>query len=79
MKAILNDTNYITVQGERPAEQATMALQSLYNAYGSRSKPANDAQIVDAIGALFKLVDNPSSYNSFKFADQMKALGKLLP
>jgi hypothetical protein len=79
MKAILNDTDYITVQGERPAEQATMALQSLYNAYGSKAKPGNDAQIVAAIGELFKLVDNPSSYNSFKFAEQMKMLGKLLP
>jgi hypothetical protein len=79
MKAILNDTNYITVQGERPAEQATMVLQSLYNVYSSRAKPANDAQIVEGIGALFKLVENPSSYNSFKFADQMKALAKLLP
>jgi hypothetical protein len=79
MKAILADTDNITRQGERPAEQAIMALQSLYNAYSSKSKPANDAAIQDAFAGLFKSVDNPSSYNGFKFADQMKALGRLLP
>ena len=79
MKAILNDTDYITVQGERPAEQALMALKSLYEVYSSKGKPANDAQINDQIAALFKLVDNPSAYNSFTFSAQMKALGKLLP
>jgi hypothetical protein len=47
--------------------------------YSSKGKPANDAQINDAIAALFKLVDNPSAYNSFTFSAQMKALGKLLP
>jgi Cytochrome c554 and c-prime len=79
MRAILNDTDNITRQGERPAEQATMALQSLYTAYSSKGKPANDAAIQEAIKALFMQVDNPSSYNAFKFADQMKVLGKLLP
>jgi Cytochrome c554 and c-prime len=79
MKAILADTDYITRQGERPAEQALMALQSLYNSYSAKAKPANDAQIQEAIAALFKSVENPSTYNAFKFADQMKALGRLLP
>jgi hypothetical protein len=79
MKAITDDTDYITTQGERPAEQAAMALKSLYDAYSSKSKPANDGAITAAIGALFKLVDNPSAYNTFTFADQMKALGRLLP
>jgi hypothetical protein len=79
MKAIVADTDNITRQGERPAEQAIMALQSLYNAYASKAKPANDAAIQDAFAALFKSVDNPSSYNGFKFADQLKALGRMLP
>ena len=79
MKAVVNDADYITRQGERPAEQATMALQSLYTAYSSKAKPANDAAILDAIKQLFTQVDNPSSYNAFKFADQMKVLSKLLP
>jgi hypothetical protein len=79
MKAIVNDTDYITTQGERPAEQAAMSLKSLYDAYSSKAKPANDAQITAAIAALFKLVDNPSAYNNATFAEQMKALGRLLP
>lgn len=79
MKAIVGQTDYITVQGERPAEQALMSLQSLYNVYASKGKPANDAQITEQFAALFKLVDNPSAYNAFTFAAQMKALGRLLP
>jgi hypothetical protein len=79
MKAIVADTDYITRQGERPAEQALMALQSLYNAYASKGKPANDSQIQDAINAMFKAVESPSAYNAFTFADLMKAFGRLLP
>lgn len=79
MKAILNNADYITRQGERPAEQAAMAIQSLYTAYSSKGKPSNDAGIEGAISGLFKQVENPSSYNAFKFADQMRALDKQLP
>jgi hypothetical protein len=79
MKAILNSADYITRQGERPAEQAAMAIQSLYTAYSSKGKPANDAGIQGSISGLFKQVENPSSYNAFKFADQMRALDKQLP
>jgi hypothetical protein len=79
MKAIVNDSDFITTQGERPAEQALMCLKSLYDVYSSRGKPANDAQIQDGLQGLFKLVDNPSAYNSFTFDTQMKALGRLLP
>ena len=79
MKAIVNDARYISRQGERPAEQATMALQSLYTADSAKAKPANDSQIADAIGTLFKSVENPSTYNAFKFADLVAVVGKLLP
>ena len=44
-----------------------------------RGKPAGDARIQEAIGGLFKYVENPSAYNAFKFADLLKALGGLLP
>ena len=79
IKGILNNADYITHQGERPAEQAAMTVQSLYTAYASKGRPANDARIQETISGLFKQVENPSAYNAFKFADQMKALDKLLP
>ena len=56
-----------------------MALQSLYLAYASQTRATNDTQIRAALRALFQQVENPSSYNAPKFADQMRALGTLLP
>jgi hypothetical protein len=79
IKAILGSADYITRQGERPAEQAAMAVQSLYTAYSAKGKPAGDARIQASISDLFKQVENPSSYNAFRFAEQMKAVDKLLP
>jgi hypothetical protein len=79
MKAIVNNADFITAQGERPAEQAAMVLRVLYTTYAANGKPAGDAQIQDAIMAMFSSVDNPSAYNAFKFADLMKALNRVLP
>jgi hypothetical protein len=78
MKAIVNNADYITRLGERPAEQSAMALQVLYTAYVGQGK-AGDARIQGAIAGLFKSVDNPSAYDAFKFADMLKALGGMLP
>jgi hypothetical protein len=79
LKAIVNDADYISRQGERPAEQSVMAVQSLYTAYSATAKPANDAEIRQAISGLFQQLENPSAYNAFKFADQLKGLARLLP
>ncbi len=79
MKAIIGESDYITRLGERPAEQALMSLKTLYESYASKGKPANDAAIQESFAGLFKSVDNPSFYDVFKFADQMRALGRLLP
>jgi hypothetical protein len=79
MKAIVNNADYITRLGERPAEQSAMALQVLYMAY-TQGKPG-DARIQQAIDGLLKTnyVANPSAYDAFKFADMMKGVGGLLP
>jgi hypothetical protein len=79
MKATVNNADYITRLGERPAEQAAMALQVLYMAY-TQGKPG-DARIQQAIDGLLKsnYVANPSAYDAFKFADMMKGVGGLLP
>lgn len=79
MEAIAGDGDYISRQGERAAEQATMALQSLYSAFAAIARPAADSQIQAALKALFQLVENPSAYNAPKFAEQMRALREVLP
>jgi hypothetical protein len=79
MKATVNNADYITRLGERPAEQAAMALQVLYAAY-NQGQPGNP-RIQQAIDGLLKSnqVANPSAYDAFKFADMMKGVGGLLP
>jgi Cytochrome c554 and c-prime len=79
LQAIARDGDYISRQGERAAEQAAMALQSLYLAYFSQVRAANDSQIRAALQALFQQVENPSAYNAPKFAAQMRALSEVLP
>jgi hypothetical protein len=79
LQAIARDGDYISLQGERAAEQATMALQSLYIAYASAGHATSDTQIRAALRALFQQVENPSAYNAPKFAEAMRALSQVLP
>ena len=79
LKAVSGDADYISRQGERAAEQAAMTLQSLYFALAAQARPANDAQIRAALRALFDQVQNPSAYNAFQFAAQMRNVNGLLP
>jgi transcriptional regulator of acetoin/glycerol metabolism len=79
LQAIVRDGDYISRQGERAAEQAAMALQSLYIAYAAQSRSANDTQIRAALKALFQQVENPSVYNAPKFAEAMRSLSQVLP
>jgi len=79
LQAIARDGDTISRQGERAAEQAIMALQSLYLTYASQAHATNDTQIRAAIKALFQQVENPSAYDAPKFAEQMRALSEALP
>jgi hypothetical protein len=79
LQAIAKDGDTISRQGERAAEQATMALQSLYIAYAAQTHPPNDTQIRAALKALFQQVENPSAYNAPQFAVRMRALSEVLP
>jgi len=78
MKSISQDADPIAEQGERPAEQATMALDSLFVACTKEGKLSNDQQIQEAIKALFRQLDDPSAYNGFQFARELKNLDRLL-
>src|ERR1700680_3487414 len=78
MKSISADAEPIAQQGERAAEQATMALDSLFVAYTENGKLANEQQIRAGINALFRQLDDPSAYNGFQFARELKSLNTQL-
>lgn len=78
MKSISGDAG-IAEQGERVAEQATMALDSLFVAYTQTAKLGNDQQVRAAINGLFQQLEDPSLYNGFRFALDLKNLNSLLP
>jgi hypothetical protein len=79
MKGISGDAEGVSEQGERAAEQATMALDSLFIAYTQNAKLGNDEQVRAAINGLFQQLEDPSAYNGFRFARDLKNLNSLLP
>jgi hypothetical protein len=72
LKAISGDAENIAYQDERVAEQAAMALDSLYMAYSKASPAGNEAEVRGAINGLFELLQRPSAYDPRRFAAQMK-------
>jgi hypothetical protein len=79
MRSISGDADFISEQGERAAEQAAMALDSLFIAYTKNARLPNDQQMRAAIHGMFQQLEDPSAYNGFKFAREMKSLHSLLP
>jgi hypothetical protein len=77
LKGISGDADDIAEQGERSAEQATMALDSLFIAYSKNNARGNDEQIKAGIHGLFQQLEDPSAYNGLKFAQAMKGLNTL--
>jgi cytochrome c554/c'-like protein len=78
LKNIAGDADYIAGQGERSAEQAAMALDALFVSLTAQKRVENAEQIRAAIQGLFKQVEDPSSYNAYKFAAQMRTVRELL-
>lgn len=78
MKRISASADPIANQGERSAEQATMAVDSLFVAYDREQKSPNSAAIRETINGLFKQLENPSAYDPNRFAPQLKRVGALL-
>src|SRR5882724_7591550 len=64
LQRISDDAENISLADERAAEQAAMALDSLYIAYSRDAKPANAAEVRAAINGLFQQLENPSAYNA---------------
>jgi hypothetical protein len=78
LQRITNDADEISSEGERAAEQAAMALDSLFIAYSRSEKISNTAEVRAAINGLFQQLENPSAYNPNDFAGQMRKLNSLL-
>jgi hypothetical protein len=78
LQRISNDADEIANEGERAAEQAAMAIDSLFIAYTRTEKLANAAEIRTAINGLFQQLENPSAYNPADFAGQMRKVNSLL-
>jgi hypothetical protein len=73
-----SSSDFVANLGERPAEQITMAIDTLFVAYSRATKVDNAKAVQDAIHGLFKLLEDPSSYNAPKFAAQMRVVNGLL-
>jgi len=79
LRSITDDAENIALAEERSAEQAAMAVDSLYIAYSKNNKPVNDSEIRAAINTLFQQLENPSAYNADQFASALRRLRPLLP
>ncbi len=78
LERITDDAENIALADERAAEQAAMAVDSLYIAY-SDAKPANSAELRAASNVLFQQLENPSAYNADQFAAALRRIRPLLP
>jgi hypothetical protein len=78
LQRISGDAENISLADERAAEQAAMALDSLYIAYSREAKPANAAEVRAAINGLFQQLENPSSYNADQFAAALRRIHDLI-
>ena len=79
LKSIVAQSGPLSDGGERTAEQATMALDSLFIAFARNQHVASEPAIRQAISGLFQQLENPSAYNPKRFAEQMRKVGQLLP
>ncbi len=79
MLKIAGNGEAIADSGERAAEQATMAIDSLFIAYTAAAKLPNEAELRTAINKLFAQLQNPSAYNAVQFRAQLLKVQGLLP
>jgi hypothetical protein len=78
LQRIADDAETIALADERAAEQAAMAMDSLYIAYSRDAKPANAAEVRVAINELFQQLENPSAYNANQFASALRRMRSML-
>ena len=78
LQEIADGAESISLGDERAAEQAVMALDSLYIPYSREAKPANATEVRAAINGLFRQLENPSAYNADQFAGALRRIRPLL-
>lgn len=78
LQEVANDSGTISAEGERSAEQAVMALDSLSRAYVKYEQVANQDELRAAINELYQQLSSPSAYNAPRFAAQMQKVAKLV-
>jgi hypothetical protein len=74
LQQISDDAEQISLADERAAEQATMAVDSLYIAYSKHANPPDAPEARVTINALFQQLENPSAYNADQFAQSLRRL-----
>jgi hypothetical protein len=78
LQRITDSAEEIAIADERAAEQAAMAMDSLYIAYSKDTKPADAAEVRAAINRLFQQLENPSAYNAEQFATALRCIRPIL-
>jgi hypothetical protein len=78
LQLISDDAEAISLADERAAEQAAMAMDSLYIAYSKDAKPSNADEVRAAINELFRQLENPSAYNADQFAASLRRIRPML-
>jgi hypothetical protein len=76
LEAISAEGDSIANQDTRSAEQATMALDTIFLSYEKQAGPHPTVRA--AIDALFKEVNNPSAYSAPQFSSQMHKVNAAL-
>jgi len=78
LRQIASEADSISNQDEHAAAQAAMAIQSLFVAYERNEKVQNAPEVRSAIAGLFDQLQIPSSYDSVRFARQLREVNALL-
>jgi hypothetical protein len=78
LQLIPDDAENISLADERAAEQAAMAMDSLYIAYSKDAKPSNAEEVRAALNELFRQLENPSAYNADQFAASLRRIRPML-
>lgn len=78
MLGISADGEYIAGAGARSAQQAVVALETLFFAYSANVQEPSNQQISDAIGSLLDYLEQPANYEPGRFAGRMRSINRLL-
>jgi hypothetical protein len=78
LQRIPEEAENISLADERAAEQAAMAMDSLYIAYSKDANPDNADDVRAAINVLFQQLENPSAYNADQFASSLRRIRGML-